>query len=108
MSDHSHHDVSKHIKGYLIVGGALMIGTLLTVWVSFIDLGHVGNIILALIIATVKASLVALYFMHLISEKTAIYSVLAATAFFFVGLVFLTIWSLHDFPGTTAIPTAVY
>jgi cytochrome c oxidase subunit 4 len=99
MSDnHSHHDVSKHVRGYLIVFGALLIGTVLTVWASLFHFGakdsNVGNIAVALIIACTKAFLVAGYFMHLISEKKMIYSILAFTGFFFAGLMYLTIWSM--------------
>lgn len=102
MSDHAHdHDVSKHIRGYLIIGGTLILGTVLTVLASYIDLGHHWNIILALVIATVKASLVALFFMHLISEKQMIYTVLTFTAFFFIGLMFLTIGAYHSLPAHT-------
>jgi cytochrome c oxidase subunit 4 len=100
MSDHSS-DIASHVRGYMIVGAALLIGTILTVWASYIDLGHHWNIVLALVIATVKASLVALFFMHLISEKQMIYTVLAFTAFFFAGLMFLTISAYHDFPALT-------
>jgi hypothetical protein len=40
--------------------------------------------------------------MHLISEKKMIYTVLAFTVFFFIGLMGLTLWAMHDFPaGTT-------
>ena len=97
--DHSHHDVSKHVRGYLIVFGALLIGTVLTVWASHFHFGNkesnVGNIVVALVIACTKAFLVAGYFMHLISEKKMIYSILGFTAFFFAGLVFLTLWSMN-------------
>jgi cytochrome c oxidase subunit IV len=114
MSDHAHthtqahgddhgHDVSKHIRGYLIIGGTLIVGTVITVLASQIDLGHTWNIVLALIIASVKASLVALYFMHLISEKQMIYTVLAFTVFFFIALMGLTLWANADLPATTAI-----
>lgn len=99
MSDHS--DVAKHVRGYLIIGGTLIIGTVLTVLASYVDLGHHWNIVLALVIATVKASLVALFFMHLISEKQMIYTVLAFTGFFFIGLMFITIAAYHDFPALT-------
>ena len=97
MSDHSE-DISKHVRGYLIIGATLLVGTVLTVLASYIDLGQSWNIVLALVIATVKASLVALYFMHLISERQMIYLVLGTTFFFFVGLMFLTIWAMHDYP----------
>jgi cytochrome c oxidase subunit 4 len=100
MSDHSD-DVSKHIRGYLIIGGTLLIGTILTVMASYVDLGHHWNIVLALVIATVKASLVALFFMHLISEKQMIYTVLSFTAFFFIGLMILTLSASHDVPPLT-------
>jgi len=100
MSDHSS-DISKHVRGYMIVGGTLIIGTILTVLASYVDLGHHWNIVLALIIATAKASLVALFFMHLISERQMIYLVLAFTAFFLVGLMFLTIGAFADFPPHT-------
>ena len=93
MSDHS--DVSKHIRGYLIVGGTLLLGTILTVLASYLDLGHHWNIILALVIATVKASLVVLFFMHLISERQMIYIVLVFTVVFFTGLMYLTLWSTN-------------
>jgi len=102
MSDHSE-DVSKHIRGYLIIGVTLIIGTVLTVLASYIDLGHHWNIVLALVIASVKASLVALYFMHLISEKQMIYTLLAFTAFFFVVLMFLTLGAYADPPATTIL-----
>ena len=43
----------------------------------------------ALLVATMKGTLVACYFMHLISEKKLIYAVLAITAVFFVALLAL-------------------
>jgi len=97
-----HQDVSKHVRSYLIIGAALLVGTVITVLASYVDLGHHHlNIGLALVIATFKASLVALFFMHLISERTMIYAVLGFTAFFFVGLMFLTIGAYADFPPLT-------
>lgn len=95
------HDVAKDIRGYVIIGATLLIGTVLTVLASYVELGHHWNIVLALVIATVKASLVALFFMHLISERTMIYTVLSFTAFFFVGLMFLTVGAYANFPPLT-------
>jgi len=89
------------VRGYMVIYFALLAGTAFTVWASYLDLGHHWNIVLALVIACVKAFLVAGYFMHLISEKKMIYSVLSFTAFFFAGLMFLTLFSMHDFPKFT-------
>jgi len=102
MKNHSL-DMASHVRGYLIVGVALLIGTLLTVWASYIELGHHWNIVLALVIATTKASLVALFFMHLISERAMIYTVMGFTAFFFAGLMFLTIGAHADYPPLTTL-----
>src|SRR5215831_19875816 len=104
MSDaHATADFSHHIRRYLFVFYALLFGTLITVGASYIPFGHHAvNIGVALFIATGKAFLVAGYFMHLISERKMIYGIMAFTAFFFVGLMFLTVWSFADFPhGTT-------
>jgi cytochrome c oxidase subunit 4 len=98
MSDDAH-DIQKHVRGYLIIGAILLAGTVITVLAAQIDLGHHWiNVGVGLLIATVKASLVALYFMHLISEKTAIYMFLSVTVFFFAGLCVLTLWASHDLP----------
>jgi cytochrome c oxidase subunit 4 len=97
MSHDTTHE-SHSIRGYLFVYFALLVGTVFTVWASYFDLGHHWNIVLALVIACVKAFLVAGYFMHLISEKKMIYSVLSFTVFFFIGLMGLTLYGLHDFP----------
>jgi cytochrome c oxidase subunit 4 len=45
--------------------GALLVLTVLTVSVTSIDLGAQGNLVVAMVIATVKAGLVVTYFMHL-------------------------------------------
>jgi cytochrome c oxidase subunit 4 len=93
---HDAHDVSKAVRKYLIVFAALLVGTIITVLVSYIDFGHPGvNIGVALFIAGIKASLVAAYFMHLIDERKLIYALIAATAFLFGGLMYFTIWSME-------------
>jgi cytochrome c oxidase subunit 4 len=88
-------EMRHHVRRYVIVGVALAIGTGLTVWASLIDFGSREiNIVAALVIASTKAFLVAGFFMHLISEKKMIYAVLIATAFFFSGLMYLTLCSM--------------
>src|SRR5438552_3866208 len=103
MSDqHSPEEFSHHLRRYLFVFYALLFGTLVTVGASYIPFGHRAvNVGVALVIAGGKAFLVAGYFMHLISERKMIYGIMVFTAFFFVGLMFLTIWSLGDFPRLT-------
>src|SRR5436853_7051670 len=103
MSDaHPADHFSHHVRRYLFVFYALLFGTLITVAASYIPFGDRAiNIGVALFIASGKAFLVAGYFMHLISERKMIYGILAFTAFFFIGLMALTIWHYHDFPMRT-------
>jgi caa(3)-type oxidase subunit IV len=101
MDDKHAHDIKKHLKVYIGVFVALLVGTIITVAVSRVNLGHAGNISLALVIAVLKAALVAGFFMHLVSEKKPIYTILVFTAFFFVGLMALTIWAMNDSPEQT-------
>ena len=56
-------------------------------------------IAVALFVATIKGSLVACYFMHLISEKKLIYAVLAITAIKFVALLLLPAFTQGDTYG---------
>ena len=89
-SDHAA-DIDKHVRVYITVFVALMVLTLITVAVSYLDLSIPMAVTVALLIATVKGSLVACYFMHLISEKKLIYAVLMLTAAFFVALLALPV-----------------
>jgi cytochrome c oxidase subunit 4 len=91
-SDHAV-DIDKHVRVYIIVFVALMALTLITVAVSYLDLPPAQAITVALFIAIIKGSLVACYFMHLISERKLIYAVLAITAFKFVALLFLPVFT---------------
>lgn len=81
-----HIDVKKHVRAYLYVFGALGILTALTVAASYLDISSTAHILIALFIATVKGSLVAAYFMHLVSERRLIYGILIFTVVFLVGL----------------------
>ncbi len=85
-----------HVRKYIIVFVSLMVLTLVTVGVAYLHLSVVSAIILALIIASVKGSLVACYFMHLISEKKMIYLTLILTVVFFVVLMALPLFHNAD------------
>jgi cytochrome c oxidase subunit 4 len=61
VSENGHHVVSPKI--YAVILAALLLGTWITVQAAKIDLGR-WNIVLALLIATIKMSLVILFFMH--------------------------------------------
>ena len=86
MDTHDAAAIRKQTRIYVAVFAALAVLTLVTVGVAEIDYlnQHAGlAITVALLIATIKGSLVAAYFMHLISERKAIYAILLLTLFFF-------------------------
>jgi len=91
--------IKKHVRTYIIVFVSLMALTVVTVAISYLHLEVHEAIILAMIIATMKGSLVASYFMHLISEKKMIYMALGLTAIFFAALIFLPLLGHHDIIG---------
>ncbi len=71
---------------YVGIWASLMILTGLTVFASEIDLGA-WNIVLALLIATIKGTLVVLFFMHLkYSPKLTVVTVIAAVFFLLILL----------------------
>ncbi len=82
-------DIDRHVRVYIIVFVALMALTIITVAVSYLDLPPAIAIAVALFVATIKGSLVACYFMHLISEKKLIYAVLVITVIKFIALLAL-------------------
>jgi caa(3)-type oxidase subunit IV len=85
------HNVQKHVRGYLMVGAALLAFTALTVALSYVNFGtRKANIAVAMLVATFKAGLVAAIFMHLAAEKRLIYRVLIFTGLFVFALFWLT------------------
>ncbi len=89
-----HAEVKQHVKVYLCVFVALAFLTVVTVTVSYLDLPWTQAVLVALAIAVVKGSLVAGFFMHLISEKQVIFWVLAFTFIFFLALLLLPSYSV--------------
>src|SRR5215211_5725752 len=89
-------DIDKHVRIYISVFVALMVLTIVTVAVSRFHLPVPIAVTVALIVAIIKGSLVACYFMHLISEKKLIYAVLVLTAVFFAALLALPVVTVHD------------
>ena len=86
------------------VFAALMVLTLLTIAATYVDLGEV-NIYLALGIAAIKASIVALYFMHLRYDRP-FNGVILATAFMFVALFIGAVMDdTHAYQGNIGAPS---
>jgi cytochrome c oxidase subunit 4 len=85
-----------HIKTYVGVFIALMVLTAITVGVSYFHLAVVGAVTVAMIVATVKGSMVAAYFMHLKDEQPAIYWILMLTVVFWLLVMFLPLLSYLD------------
>ena len=80
---------TNHNNRYIIIGVSLLILTILTVWTSYFTATVGVSIAIALAIATLKGSLVASFFMHLITEKKLILVILFFTVIFFFALIFL-------------------
>ena len=100
------HDIQKEVRAYLLVFGALLFLTIVTVCISYLHLNLIGAVTVALFIAVVKASLVACFFMHLISEKKMVYIVLIFTAIFFLSVMSISMSELHasKIRGTVFVP----
>ena len=97
----AHDDIRSHVKTYMMVFGALMVLTIVTVGVSYLELTTPLAVTVALIVAIAKGSLVALFFMHLLHERKVIYWALALTVVFFVFLMFVPMLTNADrIPGS--------
>jgi len=83
------HNIQEEIKKYKSVFIKLLVLSVITVGVSYINFGVTTAIIVALIIATIKGLLVACCFMHLLSEKKLIFVLLGFTAFFLLSMLLL-------------------
>lgn len=89
QADDAHHDHGlAHVLSWPLLLGvwaALTVLTFLTVWASYVEWGGALDIVIGMGIATIKAVLVALFFMHLKYDKM-LYSVVFATSLLFLAL----------------------
>jgi cytochrome c oxidase subunit 4 len=92
--------IRKSIKTYWMVGGALFVFTGITVAVNQIHLAVPLAIAVALVIATLKGSMVASIFMHLSHEKKWIYGSLILTVIGFIVLMTVPSLTIGDNIGT--------
>jgi caa(3)-type oxidase subunit IV len=98
---HDAHEIAHHIGLYWKIGGVLLLFTLITVGLAYVDFdkifnGHGWNMKIGLLVASFKVSLVGAIFMHLKEEKATIWRFLYFTAFFFLVLVFLFWFAYAD------------
>ncbi len=98
MSAAAHHASPDHIPHvtplpiYMKTFGTLMVLTVITVGASYVNLGTTVNLIIAVIIATIKASVVGAFFMHLATDSRFNLVVFASSVVFlgiFVGFTML-------------------
>jgi cytochrome c oxidase subunit 4 len=83
MSGHTAEEIKGEVRRYWLVGFALFLLTIITVAVSYLHLPIGLAVFVALLIAALKGGMVAAVFMHLMSERQAIYSLLLLTLLFF-------------------------
>ena len=96
--------MQSQIKLCALVFTVVLIATSLMIYASFLP--HYSwtiKVAIILTIAAVNAFFVAGFLMHLLSEKKLVYTVLAFTVFFVIGLAGLTLWAMSDFPVGTAM-----
>ena len=111
MDAHAHHADLGHehvtpLSVYLGIFGALMVLTIITVAVAWIDLGSL-NIMVALGVAVVKATLVILYFMHVKYSSKLTWIVIGSGIFWLAILLSLT---MADYltRGWMPVPSVVH
>lgn len=85
--------MSEHIvppKIYALIGSTLLLFTGITVYAAYVDLGPL-NIVVALAIATFKATLVVLYFMHLRYSPKRTQLIIICGVFWLAIMLFMTL-----------------
>ena len=93
MSEHE--EQTSHSQGfYIAIGVGLLVGTATTVGAAFVNLGPF-NPVVALLIATVKATVVVLFFMHVKGASEKLTGAIVVSGFFFLAI--LISLSLADY-----------
>jgi len=93
-------DIKKEVSQYIRIFFALGILTITTVGIAYIDVETMWiAVLLAMIVASIKSTLVAGFFMHLFHEKKIIYLFLGITLVLLCSLFFITFGSINDQVG---------
>ena len=92
-------------RKYFIVGFILLLLTVATVAANKLHAGVALAVFIALLIATLKGSLVASFFMHLVSERKAVLVLLVSTLFLFIVMMGLILIGRFDvYEGLQHVP----
>ena len=111
MIDDKHHILP--LKTYILVFVSLLFLTAVTVLASLIDVGFM-NIVLALLIAIIKSSLVLLFFMHLYYDNKLNAALLIGSFVFlgtFIGLTMIDTnrrQDIYELEGELIKPNATF
>ena len=108
MAEHSEHIVSPKI--YVVIFLCLIVGTAVTVWAAFQNFAQF-NIVIALGIATMKATLVVLFFMHARYSSKRTQMVIVCAIFWLAIMLALTLSDYQTRPRTESFlapPVASY
>ena len=93
MSEHEEHTLTRK-DSTLAIGAILLVLTGTTVGAAFVNLGPF-NPVVALLIATIKATLVVLFFMHVKGASEKLTGAVVVSGFFFLAI--LLSLSLADY-----------
>ncbi len=85
-----------NVRGYLSVFATLLVLTVVTVAVASLDLTEGMTVLVAVSIATFKAALVAMFFMHLKGEKPMVFWSLGLTGVLLIALFAFVLWTEGD------------
>jgi heme/copper-type cytochrome/quinol oxidase subunit 4 len=97
-------DFNSYLRRCVFIFIAILCATSLMIWISFLPEHYswAAKVAMILAVAAANAFVVAGFLMHLLTEKKMIYTVLAFTVFFVIGLFALTLYAMKDFPPGTA------
>lgn len=98
-AEHGH---TPTIKPYLLVFGALVVLTVVTWLVALVDLGWANDIV-ALAVATLKMTLVILFFMH-VRHSTRLTKLTAFAGFLWLAIMILVTMSDYATRGSALLP----
>lgn len=99
MAGSSVEEIRKHLKVYYIIFASLAALTLVTVAVASLDLDIGMAVLVAMVVASIKGTLVACYFMHLITERGMLFWILGICAVFFAALMMLPVLTVTESVG---------